>query len=101
MQKRAEEFMQEVIRKNPGEAEFHQAVREVVEAVMDHYGANPKYVKARVLERMTEPERVIMFRVPWINDKGEVMILVRNGFIDMDFEISEWRRDIRLGYFFD
>jgi len=74
MQKRVEEFMQEVIRKNPGEAEFHQAVREVVEAVMEHYGANPKYVKARVLERMTEPERVIIFRVPWLSDKGEVMI---------------------------
>jgi len=41
MQKRAEEFMQEVVRKNPGEPEFHQAVREVAEAVMDHYGRTP------------------------------------------------------------
>ncbi|MCX5679214.1 MAG: NADP-specific glutamate dehydrogenase [Candidatus Omnitrophica bacterium] len=95
MQKRAEEFMQEVIRKNPGEAEFHQAVREVVEAVMDHYGANPKYVKARVLERMTEPERVIMFRVPWLNDKGEVMI--NRGYrIEMSSAIGPYKGGLRF-----
>ncbi|MEI6863471.1 MAG: Glu/Leu/Phe/Val dehydrogenase dimerization domain-containing protein, partial [Candidatus Omnitrophota bacterium] len=95
MQKRVEEFMQEVIRKNPGELEFHQAVQEVVEAVMDHYGANPKFVKARVLERMTEPERVIMFRVPWLNDKGEVMI--NRGYrIEMNSAIGPYKGGLRF-----
>ena len=95
MQKRVEEFMQEVIRKNPGELEFHQAVREVAETVMDHYGANPKYVKARVLERMTEPERVIMFRVPWLNDKGEVMI--NRGYrIEMSSAIGPYKGGLRF-----
>ena len=58
--------------KNPGEVEFHQAVLEVVESLWDFLQDNPHYMQAKVLERMVEPERVIMFRVPWRNDKGEV-----------------------------
>lgn len=60
--------------KTPGEAEFHQAVQEVVETVWETYDSNPKYKAAKILEKMCEPERVIMFRVPWINDNGEVEI---------------------------
>ncbi|MDD5085196.1 MAG: glutamate dehydrogenase, partial [Candidatus Omnitrophica bacterium] len=69
-----EEFMEKVIKKNPGETEFHQAVREVVESVMPFIEGNPKYAKAKILERVIEPERVIMFRVPWQDDNGEIHV---------------------------
>ena len=65
-----EEFMQKVIEKNPGEVEFHQAVREVVESVMPIVESTPRYRDAKILERVVEPERVVMFRVPWEDDKG-------------------------------
>ena len=69
-----EAFMGEVKRKNPSEPEFHQAVLEVVESLWDFLEENPHYQHAKVLERMVEPERVIQFRVPWRNDRGEVEI---------------------------
>ena len=68
------EFMNQVIARNPGEKEFHQAVREVLESVWSVYIQNPRYREAKILERMTEPERVIIFRVPWVDDRGEVQI---------------------------
>ena len=68
------DFMQEVKVKNPGEAEFHQAVEEVVETLMPVLEKHPEYRKAKVLERMVEPERTIMFRVPWVADNGEVRV---------------------------
>ena len=61
---RADEFMNQVVTKNPGEVEFHQAVREVAESVMPFIDAHPVYRQMRVLERLVEPERVVMFRVP-------------------------------------
>ncbi len=67
-------FMDELKARTPGESEFHQAVKEVVETVWDVYDANPRYKKAKILERMVEPERIIMFRVPWMNDLGEVEV---------------------------
>jgi len=69
-----DEFMDGLRARTPGEAEFHQAVQEVVETIWDVYQKNPRYQKAKILERMVEPERVIMFRVPWIDDRGEVQI---------------------------
>lgn len=69
-----QEFMAKVAAKNPGEPEFLQAVKEVVETIWDVYENNPRFVKANVLERIVEPERVIMFRVPWMDDKGEVHV---------------------------
>ena len=74
MDTKINEFMESVRIKNPGEDEFLQAVEEVVETVWDFYQQNPHYKKAKILERMTEPERVIMFRVPWIDDNGEVQV---------------------------
>jgi glutamate dehydrogenase (NADP+) len=68
------EFMNLVVSRSPGEKEFHQAVQEVVESVWDVYDSNPRYKHAKILERMTEPERVVMFRVPWVDDRGEVQI---------------------------
>jgi len=66
--------MQEVIARNPAQKEFHQAVHEVVESVMPVLDRHPEFRKAKVLERIVEPERVIMFRVPWQDDRGEVQI---------------------------
>lgn len=74
MEENVETFMKKVIEKNPGEKEFHQAVREVVESVMPFVERNPKYKKAKILERMVEPERTVMFRVPWVDDTGEIQV---------------------------
>ena len=63
-------FMNELIARNPGEPEFHQAVREVVESVAPCVTENPYLIDLKILERMVEPERVIMFRVPWTDDLG-------------------------------
>jgi len=74
MEAKINEFMEALKGKTPGEAEFHQAAQEVVESVWETYDSNPKYKNAKVLEKMCEPERTIMFRVPWFNDNGEVEI---------------------------
>ena len=68
------DFMEEVIRRSGGEPEFHQAVHEVAESVIPVIEANPRYREARILERMTEPDRVIMFRVVWEDDSGAVQV---------------------------
>jgi glutamate dehydrogenase (NADP+) len=88
-------FMQGIIAKNPGEKEFHQAVREVVESLVPFLEKNPKYQKAKILERICEPERVILFRVPWVNDKGEVQ--VNRGFrIEMNSAIGPYKGGLRF-----
>ena len=58
------EFIANLEKRTPGEREFHQAVEEVIGSIWDFYERNPKYQKAKILERMVEPERIIMFRVP-------------------------------------
>ena len=68
------EFMEALKTRTPGEREFHQAVQEVVESIWDVYQKNPRYQKAKILERIVEPERTIIFRVPWIDDRGEVQV---------------------------
>jgi len=69
---RVEKFMRGLIKRNPGETEFHQAVREFAESVMPYVNDHPKYIKAHILERMTEPDRVISFRVCWQDDDRNV-----------------------------
>ena len=66
----ANDFMNYIERKNPGEKEFLQAVEEVVDSIWGFLKENPHYMHARVLDRLVEPERVLMFRVPWLDDKG-------------------------------
>ena len=89
------EFMAKVIAKNPGESEFHQAVKEVVESLMPFIDANPKYKEAKILERMAEPERVIMFRVSWVDDNGEIQI--NRGYrIQMSSAIGPYKGGLRL-----
>jgi glutamate dehydrogenase (NADP+) len=95
MVKHAEEFMAKVIQKNPGETEFHQAVQEVVDSLADYIEKNPKYQNAKILERMVEPERVIMFRVPWLDDNGEIQI--NRGYrIQMNSAIGPYKGGLRL-----
>ena len=74
MYKNVKEFMAYVESRSHGEKEFHQAVDEVVESLWDFLQDHPDYLHAKVLERMIEPERVLMFRVPWRNDRGEVEV---------------------------
>ncbi|MGI6241012.1 MAG: NAD(P)-specific glutamate dehydrogenase [Candidatus Omnitrophica bacterium ADurb.Bin292] len=88
-------FMKKVIARNPGEKEFHQAVREVVESVTPFIEKHPKYKDAKILERMVEPERVIVFRVPWLDDKGEIQ--VHRGFrVEMNSAIGPYKGGIRF-----
>ncbi|MGI5269829.1 NADP-specific glutamate dehydrogenase [Nonomuraea sp. CA-218870] len=63
-----------VLRRNPGEIEFHQAVREVLESIGPVLGKHPEYAESKIIERICEPERQIIFRVPWEDDRGEVHI---------------------------
>jgi len=68
------DFMAQIEMKNPAQPEFIQAVREVVESVWERYNSTPRYLNAKILDRIVEPERTIMFRVPWTDDRGEVHV---------------------------
>jgi len=74
LQDYAETFMQGVVAKNPAQPEFHQAVREVVTSLAPCLHRHPEYTEARILERMVEPDRIIMFRVSWQDDRGGVRV---------------------------
>ena len=69
-----EKIMQALERKHPGELEYLQAVREVLESIKDVYNQHPEFEKAKIVERIVEPERISTFRVPWVDDKGEVQV---------------------------
>ncbi|MEA1877179.1 MAG: NADP-specific glutamate dehydrogenase [Bacteroidota bacterium] len=95
MDPRVEKFMAKVIAKNPSEVEFHQAVLEVSESLIPFIEENPKYKHAKILERIAEPERVILFRVPWVDDKGDVQI--NKGFrIEMNSAIGPYKGGLRF-----
>jgi glutamate dehydrogenase (NADP+) len=88
-------FMEDLVAKNPGQPEFHQAVSEVVESVWPVLERHTEYRDARILTRMTEPERVIMFRVPWVDDLGEVQ--VNRGFrVEMNSAIGPYKGGLRF-----
>ena len=89
------EFMSELVAKNPGEPEFHQAAMEVVESLAPVLDRHPEYRKAKILERMSEPERVILFRVPWVDDAGEIQI--NKGYrVEMNSAIGPYKGGLRL-----
>ncbi|MDX1502544.1 MAG: NADP-specific glutamate dehydrogenase [Thermoanaerobaculia bacterium] len=91
----AKSFVQQVIAKNPSEEPFHQAVEEVVESVWPLLERNPRYRSGKVLERMVEPERVISFRVPWVDDQGDVQ--VNRGFrIEMNSALGPYKGGLRF-----
>jgi glutamate dehydrogenase (NADP+) len=92
---KVEDFMEPLIAQNFGQPEFHQAVREVVESVMPVVEATPAYRKAKILQRIVEPERVLMFRVPWVDDRGEVRI--NRGYrIQMNSAIGPYKGGLRF-----
>ncbi|MBE9481667.1 MAG: NADP-specific glutamate dehydrogenase [Bacteroidetes bacterium] len=89
------DFMAKIIAKNPGEEEFHQAVKEVVESLVPYIEENPHYKEAKILERIAEPERVILFRIPWVDDKGEIQI--NKGYrIEMNSAIGPYKGGLRF-----
>ncbi len=95
MDARVKQFMDGIIAKNAGEVEFHQAVLEVAESIIPFIEKNPKYKKEKILERIAEPERVIMFRIPWLDDNGEVQI--NKGFrIEMNSAIGPYKGGMRF-----
>lgn len=90
-----DEIMGSVMARDPYEKEFHQAVREVIESILPVMEANPQYRQAGILERITEPERVIMFRVPWVDDQGNVQ--VNRGYrVQMNSAIGPYKGGIRF-----
>ena len=90
-----EEILADVKAKNPAEPEFHQAVQEVVESLELVLERRPEYRKFKIVERIIEPERVIMFRVPWVDDSGEIQ--VNRGFrIEMNSAIGPYKGGLRF-----
>ncbi len=89
------EILRLVKEKDPGQNEFHQAVTEVVESVKPVMDRNPEYRSAKILERLVEPERVILFRVPWVDDNGQIQ--VNRGFrIEMNSAIGPYKGGLRF-----
>jgi glutamate dehydrogenase (NADP+) len=94
-EKYVEDFMAQIVAKNPGEKEFHQAVQEVAESLAEYIVEHPQLMKMKVLERIAEPERVVMFRVPWVNDRGEVE--VNKGYrVQLNSAIGPYKGGVRF-----
>jgi len=90
-----EAVYEQVLKRNPGEPEFHQAVKEVLDSLGVVLDRNPQYVRTRILERLVEPERQIIFRVPWQDDKGEFQ--VNRGFrIEFNSALGPYKGGIRF-----
>nr|WP_297932993.1 NADP-specific glutamate dehydrogenase [uncultured Blautia sp.] len=91
-----DEVIESVVKRNPGEAEFHQAVKEVLDSLRAVVEANEeKYRKEALLERLVEPERIIMFRVPWVDDEGKVQ--VNKGYrVQFNSAIGPYKGGLRL-----
>lgn len=89
------DILEAIVARDPNEKEFHQAVQEVLETVQPVLDRNPEYRRSAVIERITEPERVIMFRVPWVDDQGQVQ--VNRGFrIQMNSAIGPYKGGLRF-----
>ena len=90
-----EKILKDVKAKNQNEPEFHQAVQEVLESLEVVLQRHPEYRSLKILERMVEPERVIMFRVPWMDDQGEIQI--NRGYrIEMNSAIGPYKGGLRF-----
>lgn len=90
-----ESFLRELIAKNPAQPEFHQAVKEVIESLEPVIRKHPEFREAKILERICEPERVIMFRVPWLDDRGEVQ-MNRGYRIEFNSAIGPYKGGLRF-----
>jgi len=88
-------FMDRLIAKNPAEPEFHQAVKEVVDSLIPCLERHPEYIEHKILERMSEPDRIFIFRVPWLDDKG--VIQVNRGFrVEFSNSIGPYKGGLRF-----
>jgi glutamate dehydrogenase (NADP+) len=88
-------IMNDLVKKNPGEVEFHQAVHEVLESIEEVYNENPHFESAKVIERLIEPDRVLTFKVPWADDQGTIH--VNRGFrIQFNNVIGPYKGGIRF-----
>jgi glutamate dehydrogenase/leucine dehydrogenase len=95
MDPRVQNFMVMIKARNAGENEFHQAVQEAAESLIPFIEENPKYKHSKILERMAEPERTIIFRVPWLDDKGDIQI--NRGYrIEMNSAIGPYKGGLRF-----
>ncbi len=95
MNEYADRLLADIKAKNPGETEFYQAVHEVAASLEPVFDRHPLYREARILERIVEPERVLMFRVPWVDDSGEIQ--VNRGFrIEMNSAIGPYKGGLRF-----
>ena len=90
-----ESFMERITARNPGEPEFHQAVSEVAASVIPIFDRHPEFAREKILDRLCEPERILIFRVPWIDDRGEIQ--VNRGFrIQMNSAIGPYKGGLRF-----
>nr|WP_283671752.1 NADP-specific glutamate dehydrogenase [Candidatus Ornithobacterium hominis] len=90
-----EKFIQKIKENNPNEPEFHQAVEEIAESILPFIEENERYQNKKLLERIAEPERIIIFRVPWVDDQGEIQ--VNRGYrIEMNSAIGPYKGGIRF-----
>ncbi len=95
MSEAVKNFMEKVIARDPNQVEFHQAVEEVVESLMPYLEKHPHYLKSKILERICEPERVILFRIPWTDESGNIQ--VNRGFrIEMNSAIGPYKGGLRF-----
>ena len=89
------EVYETVKKRNPGESEFHQAVKEILDSLVPVFAKHPKYQNEAILERIVEPERVISFRVPWVDDQGKVQ--VNRGFrVQFNSAIGPYKGGLRF-----
>ncbi len=90
-----DQVFEQVVKRNPGESEYHQAVQEVLESLVPVLEKHPEYIEAGIVERMVEPERQIIFRVPWVDDNGKVR--VNRGFrIQFNSAIGPYKGGLRF-----
>ena len=95
MDQQLQSIFESVVARNPGEAEFHQAVREVFESLEPVIKKNPGYLEDKILERICEPERQIIFRVPWVDDRGTVQ--VNRGFrVEFNSALGPYKGGLRF-----
>ena len=95
MDQQLQSIFESVVARNPGEAEFHQAVREVFESLEPVVKKNPDYLEDKILERICEPERQIIFRVPWVDDRGTVQ--VNRGFrVEFNSALGPYKGGLRF-----
>lgn len=93
--KYVQKVFDELLERNPGQAEFHQAVKEVLHSLVPVMEKHPEYIENGILERIVEPERQIMFRVPWVDDNGKVR--VNRGFrVQFNSAIGPYKGGLRF-----